>query len=97
MRTTDKAKKSKWTSLRTDCTGEPFGNYYKIRCLINGERHELQVFATSIKLENGDLVLYKEAEPYRAFAKGQWQDFSSISCLDGSEIYEDRDYVEEVA
>jgi hypothetical protein len=82
-------------NLRYGLTGEAFGLYFKVTCLQHGIVHELQLYADKFTVDAGMLLLYRGELPYRAFAPGQWLEISSISIMDGSEMWEDADYVRE--
>jgi hypothetical protein len=88
------SKKSKWTDQRSGITGESFGRYWRVDCKIQDEEHELHLYADRFAIESGMLVLYKGGEPYRAFAPGAWEQVAAISCLNGTEMYEDHDFIQ---
>ena len=86
--------KPKWVDLRTGITGESFGKYWRLDCKIQGEEHELHLYADRFAIESGILLLYKGDEPYRAFAPGAWDQVAALSILSGTEMYEAHDFVE---
>ena len=83
------------------CTGQEFGLYFKIRTLVPAldkpgkkEAHEIHVYASTFEIAEGHLLLYdKNNIIYRAFAPGTWAEIASISCMNGNEMFEDRDWV----
>jgi len=85
--------KPKWIDLRSEITGESFGKYYRVDCKIHDEPHQLHLYADRFAIESGQLVLFKGDDPYRAFAPGTWGHVAAISCLSGTEMYEDHDFV----
>ncbi len=82
--------------LRDRLTGDSFGRYYSLRVMQDGQKHWLRLYANGFEVTiTGALVLTdKDDKPYRAFAPGMWEEICTVSCLDGSEMYEDRDCVE---
>jgi hypothetical protein len=91
-----KSKQPMLKNLRTGLRGEAFGLYFRVACLQNNIRHELQLYATKFMIDSGVLILYDAQErPYRAFAPGLWQEITSISIINGDEMWEDKDFVEE--
>jgi hypothetical protein len=85
--------KHKWVDQRSGITGQSFGKYWRVDCKIQEQRHEVHLYADRFAIEAGQLVLYKGDEPYRAFAPGTWEQVVAISCFNGTEMYEDRDFV----
>jgi DNA-directed RNA polymerase alpha subunit len=74
--------------------GHAFGTHYRIDCLQTGRKRQLHLYASRFEVRDGHLILFKDEQPYRAFAPGNWQQIASISCLDGSEMYQKQDLVE---
>jgi hypothetical protein len=79
---------------REGCTGKIFGLYYKVNCVRYKKHHEIYLYATEFRIQEGDLILFKEDKPYRAFAKRAWTEIVSASCWDGSEMWEEQDWAE---
>jgi hypothetical protein len=81
--------------MRDRLTGESFGLYFLVRCSRDKTPHQIYLYASRFEVTDGDLVLFsKDDKTYRAFSRGNWQEIASASCMDGSEMYEEHDYVE---
>ena len=85
----------KVTNLRDSITGESFGYRYKVRILEKKRIHELHLYASRFEVTAmNTLVLFdKDGQPYRSFAPGSWQEIATISCFDGSEMFEEDDFL----
>jgi len=74
--------------------GDAFGTHYRVDCMQTGRKRQLHLYASRFEVRDGHLILFKDEHPYRAFAPGHWQQIASISCLDGLEMYQEQDLVE---
>jgi hypothetical protein len=72
--------------------------YFGVRIIRAKKNHTVYVHADEIRVENGDLLLIEKRDekevPYRAFARGIWQDVFAADEFNGDELHEVHDYDE---
>lgn len=71
-------------------------NYFGARILRGKQRRMILFHASHIKVENGDLLLFRTRENgeeylYRALARGTWQDVFAADGFHGDELHEEHD------